>query len=412
MLCALMFTLFSCIQQSQGDETEKKEVAELYISVEDEITKDGYVSCTLKLTDPNGDYADIVDTGASIKVRGHSTSAGEKKPYNIKFSSSQRPLGLGKSKKFCLLANLFDKTLMRNRLSYDMASELEGLHYTPDTEYVEVYLNDVYIGNYLMTQPIGVGSEKVDLELGKNEFLLECEPYEGYSNEVSLVTPIYGIRLGFNEPEDPTTDEIAWFNEFFEKAETAVQSRDIDRISEYFDLDSFVDFYIINELFKNVDFDVSSTRFYIKEGKLYAGPIWDFDLSSGNVNEYEFYVEYTNYKTTKKSSEGFYCRKLWYSELIECNAFKQLVSERYIELQPRIVNLYSDNELGKNRIDSLIDRYGDSFKANYEVAGWDISKCYGSFESRCPADTFEGNVELLRSWLADRNEWILDNLDK
>ncbi len=419
-LCALLcvfplLALFSCDGEKLPPSDEKKQVAQLYITSNDPdaISINAYTDCTLRLVDPNGEYSELNDLGGRIKVRGHSTSDGEKKPYNIKFSSTCSPLGLGKSKKFCLLANLFDKTLMRNKLSYDLASELDGCDYTPNTEYVDVYLNDVYLGNYLMTQPVGAGEEKVDINLKNNEFLLEHEPYNGYSNEKYITTPIFGILLGFNEPELPTDGQLKWLGEFLDKAETALQSGELELIEQYFDLDSFIDFYIVNELFKNVDFEVSSTRFYVKGGKLYAGPVWDLDLSSGNATELDgFYAEYHNTDSSGISTEGFYCRKLWYSELFKCDEFKKLFAARYSTLQPQLVNLYAENELGKSRIDRLLDTYGDSFNANYSVAGWDISKLYGQFETRFPADTFEGNVDILRSWLKERNEWILANLEK
>ena len=74
------------------------------------------------------------------------------------------------------------------------------------------------------------------------------------------------------------------------------------------------------------------------------------------------------------------------------------------------MNLTTDNELGLNRIDRLIEKYGKSFAANYEKAGWSVSYVYGEFESRYPAKTYEGNVEYLREWLIRRNAWLLHEL--
>lgn len=404
----------SSVQEEKSDQYDDPKyngVAKLYITVKNTVTKEEYVPCTIQLLDPSGEYEEITDENGKIKVRGNSTSAGAKKPYNVKFSSSQRPLGLGKGKKFCLLANLYDKTLIRNRLSYDFASEVGGCHYTPRTEYVDVYLNNRFLGNYLMTQAVGEGKEKVDIDITKNEFLFEYEPFVGYSNPNCIATPILGILLGFNEPEQPTAEQFEWLNLFFAEAESALVSYDFERIAEYFDIDSFVDFYIVNELFKDVDFSTSSTRFYLKKGRLYAGPLWDMDLSSGNVSEEAgYYGEYWNSNTSGDSTESFYCRKIWYRELFGCQKFGELVRKRYAKLQPQIVNLTTDNELGLNRIDRLIAKYGKSFAANYEKAGWSVSYVYGEFESRYPAKTYEGNVEYLREWLIRRNAWLLHEL--
>lgn len=388
-------------------------VAQLYITVRGQVEKDAYRECTVRLVDLSGKFAEITDDKAVIKVRGNSTSTGAKKPYNIKFSLSQRPLGLGKGKKFCLLANLYDKSLIRNRLSYDFASELGGCDYTPNTEFVDVYLNNRFLGNYLMTQSVGEGSEKVDINIAANDFLLEFEPYEGYSNPVCISTPQTGILFGFNDPEQPTEAQLSWLYDFFENAENALFSKDIKQIEKYFDIDSFVDFYVVNELFKDVDFATSSTRFYVKNGKLYAGPLWDMDLSSGNVsNAQDFYDEYWNKGGSGDSTESFFCRKIWYKYLFECEAFERLVSKRYAELQPQIINLTTDNELGKNRIDLLIEKYGRSFTANYKKARWRIDIPYGPYETRTPGKTFEENVEQLREWLIKRNSWILSQLSQ
>lgn len=445
LMCLLMIFLVACADngtaisdtESNGDQSEFDEsaaeseevsaeeskpeindpnyygVAQLYITVKGQIEKEAYRDCTLRLVDKSGAFEEIIDENATIKVRGNSTSSGEKKPYNIKFSSSQRPLGLGKGKKFCLLANLYDKTLIRNRLSYDFASELEGCDYTPNTEFVDVYLNNRYLGNYLMTQAVGEGSEKVDIDIKKNDFLLEFEPYEGYSNPINIRTERIGILLGFNDPEYPSESQLSWLRSFFKRAEDALFTKNLKEIEKYFDIDSFVDFYIVNELFKDVDFSTSSTRFYVKDGKLYAGPLWDMDLSSGNVsNAQYFYDEYWNRNGSNDSTESYYCRKIWYGYLFECKEFEALVKKRYAELQPRIINLTTDNELGKNRIDLLIEKYGKSFAANYKKARWRIDIPYGLYETRTPGKSFEENVEQLRDWLIKRNNWILSQFEQ
>ena len=116
---------------------------------------------------------------------------------------------------------------------------------------------------------------------------------------------------------------------------------------------------------------------YIKDGKLYQGPVWDFDLSAGNCSS-EYYKDYNNVYTTGNSWEGWWCLGLWNRYLFECDDFAELVRARYIELQPYIVNLYKDNELGKNRIDRLLDEFGDDFAKNYTV--WSTSEVYSVLE--------------------------------
>ena len=77
--------------------------------------------------------------------------------------------------------------------------------------------------------------------------------------------------------------------------ETAIKSGDYSSVENVIDTESFATFYVFSEFMKQVDFSYSSTRFYFKDDILYAGPGWDFDLSSGNVSgDYEDYLKYNN----------------------------------------------------------------------------------------------------------------------
>lgn len=384
------------------------DVPKVYITVQDQINVDDYIDAVLKISDPEGIFSEITDDKGLIRVRGNSTSSGDKKPYNIKFDSKKTVLGLGTAKKWCLLANMYDKTLIRNKLSYDFATEI-GMQYVSNSTFVDVYVNGRYMGNYLLTEAVAAGDTRVEIDTDENEFLLEYEPWEGYNNPENIRTPIYGILFGFNDPEEPTTAQRNYLNNFFANAETALSSRNLNSVKNYFDLPSMVDFYIVNEYFKNVDFATSSTRFYIKDGKIYGGPVWDLDLSTGNCSS-TYYHEYNNVGGSGDSTESFYCDKLWYRYLFECDGFLDMVKARYLELQPYIINLTTDNALGKNKIDILLIKYRNSFDDNYILAGWSMTKKNSDYE-RIPFNTYDKNLLYLRQWLIERNEWLLEEWD-
>lgn len=384
---------------------DENQIPKVFITTKnyDRVHKSAYGKCSIIVYDPSGRYETITDANSEIKIRGNSTSSGAKAPYNIRFSSKENVLGMGKAKKWYLIANMYDKTQIRNKLAYDLASDI-GMAYVQESTFVEVYLNGVYKGCYQLCESIGVGDTRVDIDTDGNEFLMEFEPWPNYSNPDFIYTPFYNILLGFNDPEYPTASQRQFLETFFYNAEQAISKRDINEISKYLDIQSFVDAYIVQEFFKQVDYATSSTRFYIKDGKLYQGPVWDFDLSAGNCSS-EYYKDYNNVYTTGNSWEGWWCLGLWNRYLFECDDFAELVRARYIELQPYIVNLYKDNELGKNRIDRLLDEFGDDFAKNYTV--WSTSEIYSVLE-RIPSDgTYEGEINYLRSWFESRNEWIL-----
>lgn len=402
----------SQIIDTSSNETSKPEesqivavdVPKVYINTFNIVSKEIYVGAIIKIYDPQEKFDEINEDEGSVKIRGNSTASGAKKPYNIKFSSKETVLGLGKAKKWCLLANMYDKTLIRNKIFYDFATEI-GMKYVPNSAFVDVYVNDNYCGNYLLTEAVDTGKYGVDIDTDGNEFLFEFEPWEKYSNPEWIRTPLYGILLGFNEPEEPTTNQREFLNIFFTDAENALASQDLKNAEKYFDLPSMVDFYIVNEYFKNVDFSTSSTRFYLNEGKIHGGPIWDFDLSAGNCSS-TYYLKYNNVDNFGDSTEGLYCKNLWYKYLFECKGFSDMVKERYLELQPFIINLTTDNNLDKNKIDKLLIQYGNSFDTNYQLAGWSMTTKYSDYE-RIPFSTYEKNISYLRQWLINRNEWLL-----
>lgn len=385
---------------AQGD------IAAIYIYTDSHIGREEYVGCTIVAVDKaGGEYSTITDELATIKVRGNSTSSGPKKPYNFKFDKKTNLFGMGKAKKWSLIANLYDKTLMRNKLVYDFARAI-GMEYVVDCMYVDVYLNGIYVGNYLLTEAVEIGETRVDINEEQNDVLLELEPYEGYSNPICFRTPHYGILLGYNDPDDPTPEMMSFVENFFDSAESALSTKNKANIEKYFNIQSFIDNYIVQEYFKNVDFNTSSTRYYIKNGVLYAGPVWDFDLSSGNCSS-SYYSAYNNVGGSGKSYEGIYCNKQWYSVLLNCSWFTKMLYDRYMELQDKIINLYADNVLGTNQIDYLISQNKTSFDRNFSEAGWDIGTPYSILE-RLPDPTYKENVEYLRNWLYNRNIWLIN----
>ena len=110
-----------------SEETFQKENAEIpkvYLDTAETPGREEYVTTTVKIVDGSGQYEEIYDANAGLKVRGHTTAHGEKVPYNIKFEEKKNILGMGESKKWCLIANLFDATLIRNMLALDFARNM------------------------------------------------------------------------------------------------------------------------------------------------------------------------------------------------------------------------------------------------------------------------------------------------
>lgn len=405
------------LEGSAGNNTD---IPQVYIYTTGTISEEYHDEddVTISVIDRDGGiYEELSDNECNIKIRGNTTSTAPKKPWNIKLSSKESILGMDKGKKWCLLANSFDKSLMRNSLAYDFGLQI-GVTYTCQSRYVEVYVNGVFNGNYLITEPVEAKKERVDIDAydaDSNDILLEL----GTRNEEGVdhfTTTVLNTTFDVNDPEkgDDLTDtevdaKIERVKTYLNEFESVLRGQNYDEILKYIDEDTFVNFYIVNELFKNVDFNFSSTRFYIKDDKIYAGPLWDFDLSSGNCKS----SYYTTYYVDGVSYKGYYCQSMnWYRELLKNESFYNKIKERYKELQYAIQNIYSLNSETNISVQYLLGVYGNSFERNFVStnllgAGWSLTNEDGySYAAESGWTTWQQPVEFLRSWLENRNIWL------
>ena len=378
----------------------------------------------------------------TINVRGNTTSKAAKKPYNIKFEEKEDIFGMGKAKKWSLLASTFDKSLIRNKIGLDFMRKLEenhknGMQYTSNCKYVDLYIDGKYLGNYLFTESVEVGESRVDIDLSQDvllEIANDCKVQVDRYDEESYYfkTKELDLLFAINEPErsedseysfDPASKNKPEFvkntKEFLDKFEKEIIKKN-GNIEKYIDVESFVDYYLTAELFMIKDIKFSSTRFYIKDGKLYAGPLWDLDLSSGNMSD-------------NKSYKGFYAQKLlWFKHLMKNDAFKKRVKERYKEIKPLIKNIYKED----GDIDKAYEEIKESAKCNYEKAynkftskeGWGYDVIYGVlgfyeaeeakvlgaedfvFGSNDAHDNYEDYVKEFKKWMKNRDKWLKENL--
>lgn len=386
------------------------DVPQVFIKTDSgELSKEYSLASVAIVDSRDGKSEPVIDLKANIKIRGNSTAEVAKKSYTIKLLNKRDVFGMGEAKRWVLTANPFDKSLMRNKLVFDFAAAI-GLEYTPESTYVDVWMNGKFIGNFLLSEAIEASPSRVDINVDQGDFLIEREQERASQGTMYFSTPVFGYRFGVNEPENATKEQLTALKGFTEKIEAAMQAVDWEAFTGYVDEKSYIDFYILSELFKVVDFDYASTRYYIKNGKLYAGPVWDFDLSSGNA-DIDFYYDYSNHAGYGPDSSyiGLWCNKNFYSNCYEFPEFVEALRARYIELQDLIVNLYRDNSLGTNQIDLLFEKFGETFDRNYTTAGWTLEKEF--VLERNPASTYRSNVEYLRKWLIRRNEYLLDFLE-
>ena len=287
-------------------------------------------------------YDGVLDT---IKGRGNSTWKMEKKPYNIKLDKKTDLFGMGKSKKWSLIANHSDASLIRNAYIY-YAAKMAGLDFVPEYVPCDVYINNEYQGQYILTTRVEVDKTRVDIEnledaneeanpeidveedcarggyygtyagLIENTskwiempnepddvtggYILEMELANRYADEMSGFVTEMGQPFTMKSPEYASKAEIEYISDYYQRFEDAVLSENGknslgEHYSDLIDVESFAEYYAFNEWTSNMDCGLTSTYLYKPSNDvLYAGPVWDYDIALGNNGGQRFGCDYEN----------------------------------------------------------------------------------------------------------------------
>ena len=223
------------------------------------------------------------DNVAKIRGRGNSTWAFPKKPYYFKLDKKADLLGTGKSKKFVLLANWLDRTLLRNVVSFE-AAHRANLEWTPSGTFVNLYLNGSHKGLYWLGEKIEVESARLSAD-----YLFSIDVCENADNDqIDFITD-YGYRIYRNlrglpiEVKYPDRDDYPdGFGPVIQEAKSILNAYERAIVDgdclDFLDLDSFCDWYLIQELTGNWEPNhPKSCYWYVRDNRFYAGPMWDFD---------------------------------------------------------------------------------------------------------------------------------------
>ena len=274
---------------SEGDDSKLYQLTNLPTVVvniangEEVIEKEKNLISNVYIISENG--TDLLATsGTEIRGRGNASWNFEKKPYRLKFDKKQSPLGAPASaKKWTLISNHGDKTLMRNILAFEVSRRV-GQPYTPFCNPVDLIINGEYRGCYQLCDQVEADEDRVPCEDG---YLLEIDAY-AWDEEVMFASAS-GIPVTIKHPdEDDITDQQKKFiNDYFNKFEAAALASNFtdpnNGYRKYLDLDSFLRNFIVGEFCANTDAFWSVYMYKdASDGKLHTGPTWDNDLSFDN----------------------------------------------------------------------------------------------------------------------------------
>lgn len=291
---------------------------------------------------------------SKFKGRGNATWRRDKKPFSLKFDEKISVLGMKEAKSWTLLANHFDGTMSRNYLWLHFAQNME-LDYSPESRQAEVYVNNKYIGTYTITSKIEVKSNRVDI--ADNEFLFEFDHHIGkgqfrlnHGYPVIIHNPDFDL-LTSSEKQEVINSARSYLN----KIESLIYNPNTstEELKKYIDLESFAKYYWVNEISLNFDASRNSVYCYVKNGKLYAGPVWDMDAT---MNRSYVYTKNLGYYTTddvalnsSRTSEN------WFRPLLKRSDFSRIVDEVFLEYYDVISDLPKkleeiDNELSHSAL--------------------------------------------------------------
>ncbi|MBP3228569.1 MAG: CotH kinase family protein [Bacteroidaceae bacterium] len=361
----------------------------LYINTQDSAdiaSKTEYVAGEVTLVSSASPDWNIDRAPMRIRGRGNSTWMAAKKPYKIKFDRNRSLLGMNAEKDWVLLANWFDRPMLHTPIAFWLGAR-SSLDWTPSGDFAEVYLNGAYNGLYYITEQVEAADAR--LVLPRGSFLIEVDQ-PGRVDEGEVAFRAYLNTFVIKTPSVlPDDEQYTWIKDYvtaFERSLYSTYWLDAARgYAAYIDMESFADWYIINELVKNTDavFFSSCYLHITPGGQLKMGPLWDFDLSLGSTSN-----------PNSKGVEGFWVRRgPYFARMMQDPAFYTLVRERF--------------DYFKSQLPALLDFIEGEAAAHNEVL-WDN---LGRKDSWLPFyGGFYPEVDALKDFLTQRTAWLDANL--
>lgn len=321
---------------------------------------------------------------ASTRVRGNVSQQMPKKPFAIKLDKKSGVLGMDPHKRWVLLANWSDRTLMRNAVAFDIAKifnqafPTDGIAWNPSGQFVELVYNGVHVGNYFLCEQIKIDGSRLDISdpYDKDDaysgnpadygYLLESD--DAYDETVKFITKTY-IPFQFKDDADAGGAMLSYVKGIVNGIDENLYNGNWDAAYASLDLTSAVDFWLIQELTMNGEVaHPKSCYSYIVNDMLHMGPIWDFDWQTfpnvSVVNQYydNMYTGGSNafkYEYSKSMlSDGTFSRSssnpssvktndksyMWYPMLVKDATFKAKAAERWDAVKGFIA-AYADSQI-------------------------------------------------------------------
>ena len=359
-----------------------------------EITskEDWMQGATLRIENPDGtvDY----EGPLSVRGRGNSTWNFPKKPYALKLDEKSEILGMPSHKRWILLANYKDRTLLRNEAAFWLSRQ-SGLEYTVRGHFVELVLNGKNAGNYYLCEQIKINKKRVPVEDGG--YLIELDTYFDEVNK--FLTQDFQLPWMVKEPDEDelTPEAFAALQDWVRNLETLLkdESRVLAHEYEpYIDVDTAIDYLLVEELTGNHDFyntwppemPPAPHSAYLNlqpDGKLFSGPVWDFDYNTFMPDRTQFWAGAD--------------KTIYYPALLKDPKFRERLVERWEEQKDRFRQL-------PDYIDEMVEYL--SLSEDFNERMWPI----GNTENGDELMNYPDAIARMKKSFVDKWTWMDANI--
>jgi len=354
----------------------------------------------------SSDTSELLNIATEIRGRGNSTWNMPKKPYRIKLDRRTNLLNLpAKEKDWVLLANYADKTLIRNALAFRIG-EITELPFNPSARFVDLVLNNVFMGNYMLTDQVEVGSARVNVRKQSTNDIDEPAITGGYLLEIdgfAASEPVWftssrGLKITIKSPDESeiNSHQREYIRNYINRFESLLFAPNFnDPLLGYrsmVDSATLINWYIASELTGNSD-AFWSTYVYknVVDDKLYFGPLWDYDIAFNNDRRLGDAVE-------KRMSDAAHNPRTWIQRFLQDEWFVSAVWRRWKQL-------HADNLHGKliSYVNQLSEEIDASQKLNFQR--WNVLNTR-VYQETFLFSTYTGGVDYLKTYIGNRINFL------
>lgn len=378
-----------------------------------------------------------------FRLRGNTSQEFPKLPFAVKLKKKCEVLGMPEHKRWVLLANWMDRTMLRNAVTFDIAQRtadaaIDGLGWNPRGTSVELVINGRHVGNYYLCEQIKIDGDRVDIKdcyedvisdennPNPNPTIADCGyllEFDDAMDEANNFRTDRGLPCMFKDEVPANSIYYNYVKDKVERIEANLESGNYEAVCNDLDINSVIDYFFVQELVFNDEYKhpKSVYMFVDGEGKLTAGPVWDFD--------WQTFVDYDhvealrklcgNSRSCRKADEWLYSASklkgifgsydndmpyMWYPLLFKNNSFCQQVQQRWQVIYPVLTAVVStiDKLANENRVS---DKYNTAMWSMYSVKNANPNATWVAFNGDDDL-SFDDAIDLLKRTYLARLEWM------